>query len=84
MSAHPAPSSATTWTVSILVTLLIYLLSPHPVLRLMIATYGFSPPERITNAFEIVYTPLIVATEHVEPLKHFYQWYGGLWGFPQH
>lgn len=72
---HGAHSHAASWWIAISVPLLIYILSPPPLIW-MFEHFGWEDPDWL----RYVYTPVIFLYDQFEPVRNFYDGYGRLLG----
>ena len=74
-------SRAGTITATVVVVVLLYILSPAPVVAIFNRIYhGGSAPDSVTNVVEVVYAPLILLYDKWKPVKSFYNAYFKLCG----
>jgi hypothetical protein len=69
--------SGSSWALGLLILLVIYVLSPPPVVWVLVQSGDGTSEE---EWFRWVYTPLIYAHRNFEPVRDFYQAYGELMG----
>jgi hypothetical protein len=71
--------SGATWVVSLLTALVLYALSPMPIIKVIIRTYGVNPPASVEKTFGVAYAPIGWLIEKNKPIRDFYGWYGEVW-----
>lgn len=85
-SCEKRSGSRTGLIVATLLGLILYVLSPLPVVMAMEKWFGLSlrgPGQAWYDiAIHVVYFPLVLADQHVPVVREFYQAYGRLIGYP--
>jgi hypothetical protein len=72
--------SGTAWAVAVSVALVLYPLSPAPLVKLIESIYGRHPPEKVVATFRVLYYPVFQSMEKSTAARRFYEWYFRLWG----
>lgn len=83
-SGEKERGSRTGLVIALVAVLVLYVLSPIPVLMVMDRWFGVSlrgPDNWLTTAVQVVYFPLIIADQRVPGVREFYESYGKLIGY---
>ena len=67
---------ATSWLLWLVVALVVYVLSVGPMVKLSVMLGNRS----LRDALVITYSPLRAAYQKSSAVKHFFDWYLGVWG----